>query len=293
MNIYERIPYASFLWKFGTTSFRTKEFNRMTEWQLLLLKQFWEKPENEDQGWEVKYMAPDQPDIYEIKNRYYDWLVENGFTTGNEAVKYKAAREKTSGLYDMGLINENHRLTAVGYELLHLSEQQSFFDKTELGISKDSLLYLKQLLKLSVSCSGEIVRPFIVSLYLLSELNYLSYDEFRYLMPLCTNEENTSHILDKINTLRSGRGSIDKIILDVLLSKENYKKGLRRFCKNPFSEDLLLSVGMNRKSAKYDKAYVLLYNEMHAVYMDEDDSRIIHLFKSLSKFQSSIAIRCC
>ena len=84
---YERIPYNSFVWKFGTTSFRTREFNRMTEWQLQLLDDFWKKPENKNQGWEKKYMAPGQKDIYEIKNRYYDWLVKNGFTKGDDKVK--------------------------------------------------------------------------------------------------------------------------------------------------------------------------------------------------------------
>ena len=60
---YERLPYNSFVWKFGTTSFRTREFNRMTEWQLQLLDDFWKKPENKNQGWEKKYMAPGQKDI--------------------------------------------------------------------------------------------------------------------------------------------------------------------------------------------------------------------------------------
>ena len=108
---YERIPYTSFMWKFGTTSFRTKEFNFKTERQLALLDDFWKISENSDQGWEKKYMAPGQKDIYEIKVRYYDYLVENGFMTGGEPwhQKYKTAREKTSGLYDMGLLT---RITA-------------------------------------------------------------------------------------------------------------------------------------------------------------------------------------
>ena len=119
----------------------------MTEWQLQLLDDFWKKPENRTQGWEKKYMAPGQKDIYEIKNRYYDWLVENGFTKGDDKVKYKAAREKTSGLYDMGLIDENHRLTDVGRELLELSkDEDSFLQKNQLNISKDSQVYLEQLL---------------------------------------------------------------------------------------------------------------------------------------------------
>ena len=113
---YEKIPYSSFMWKLGTTSFRTKEFNFKTEMQLALLDDFWKIPENANQGWEKKYMAPGQKDIYEIKVRYYDYLVENGFMEGGEPWdrKYKTAREKTSGLYDMGLVNENHRLTEAG-----------------------------------------------------------------------------------------------------------------------------------------------------------------------------------
>ena len=278
---YERIPYSSFVWKFGTTSFRTREFNRMTEWQLQLLDDFWEKPENKNQGWEKKYMAPGQKDIYEIKNRYYDWLVKNGFTKGDDKVKYKAAREKTSGLYDMGLINENHRLTDVGRELLELSKDETtFLQKNRLNISKDSQVYLEQLLKLSADDAGNTVRPFIVVLYLLSELNYLSYDEFRYLMPLCTSQFNTEYILDSIKDYRQKGGSIDGIIEDFLLSKSNYQEG--------FSADLLLSVGMNRKSAEYDKAYIPVYIEMYAVYIKHDLSRIYPLFQAINKLTTSI-----
>lgn len=286
---YERIPYSSFVWKLGTTSFRTREFNRMTEWQLQLLDDFWKKPENANQGWEKKYMAPGQKDIYDIKNRYYDWLVENGFTKGDDKVKYKAAREKTSGLYDMGLINENHRLTEVGYRLLAISkDENAFLQKNRLNISKDSQIYLEQLLKLSSNDTGSTVRPLIVVLYLLSELDYLSYDEFRYLMPLCTSDSNTEYILESIKAYREKRRSIDEIIVEFLLNKKNYKDGLDRFVNNQFSGELLLSVGMNRKSADYDKAYIPVFQEMHAVYMEKEHSRILPLFESICDLSTSI-----
>lgn len=51
---YDRIAYTSFMWKLGTTSFRTKEFNCKTERQLALLDDFWKLPDNADQGWEKK-----------------------------------------------------------------------------------------------------------------------------------------------------------------------------------------------------------------------------------------------
>ena len=289
MAAYERIPYSSFLWKLGTTSFRTREFNKMTEWQLRLLDEFWQKPENHNQGWEIA--VPGQADIYEIKNRYYDWLVENDFTKGNDKVKYKAAREKTSGLYDMGFIDNEHRLTEVGYELLEVASSNDYLERNQLGISHDSQIYLAQLLKLSDDNTGTTVRPFIIVLHLLSELDYLSYDEFRYLMPLCTDEFSTSYILHSIVELREGKGDIDSILKDFLLSKKNYQVGLQRFTTNEFSEELLLSVGMNRKSSAYDMSYVPFYFAMHAIYMEHDNSRIFELFNSIKKFQSSIGIK--
>ena len=177
---YERIPYSSFLWKLGTTSFRTKEFNKMTEWQLRLLDEFWAKPEYQEYGWEKKYMFPGQNGIYWIKCRYYDWLVKNEFMEGGEPEdrKFKTAREKTSGLYDMGFLNENHRLTDVGMKLLELSDEETLRKKNQLGISPDSQLYLEQLLKLSADDAGSTVRPLIVVLHLLNKLDYLSNEEF-------------------------------------------------------------------------------------------------------------------
>lgn len=287
---YERIPYNSFVWKFGTTSFRTREFNRMTEWQLQLLDDFWRIDEYSTHKWDEKYTIVDGEKVYWIKCRYYDWLVDNKFMTGGEpeGKKYKTAREKTSGLYDMGLIDENHRLTDVGRELLELSkDENSFLQKNQLNISKDSQVYLEQLLKLSADDTGTTVRPFIVVLYLLSKLDYLTYEEFRYLMPLCTSEFNTDYILNSIKDYRKNGGSIDDIIVDFLLNKSNYQEGLKRFVSEPFSGDLLLSVGMNRKSANYDKAYIPVYQEMYSVYMKNDMSRIIPLFIAVNKLSTS------
>ncbi len=97
MQEYDKIPYASFLWKLGNTSFRTRTFNKMTELQLRLLDDFWAMPENKGLGWEIA--TEGQADIYDVKNRYYDWLVAKGFTKGDDKIKYKAAREKTSGVF--------------------------------------------------------------------------------------------------------------------------------------------------------------------------------------------------
>ena len=190
-DLIETLAYSSFFWSLGTTSFRTKEFNYSIEKQLACLNDFWQIPENSSQGWEKKYMAPGQVDIYDIKNRYYDFMRERGLTVGDDAIKYKAAREKTSGLVDLGLINENHRLTEVGQRILAISQSEDYSSDNPLLISKDSFVYLKQLLKTFVKTDRVYVRPFVVVLYLLSKLEYLTYEEFTFLVPLCTSAEIT------------------------------------------------------------------------------------------------------
>lgn len=285
-DIIDTLSYSSFFWSLGTTSFRTKEFNCSIEKQLACLDDFWKIPENSNQGWDNKYMDSEQDDIYEIKNRYYDFMRERGLTTGDDKVKYKAAREKTSGLVDLGLINENHRLTEVGRKILAISKSNDYKSDNQLLISKDSYVYLKQLLKLSVKKAGN-VRPLVVLIYLFSKLDYLSYEEFTYLAPLCITHDITEWMIEAIKAVRDDRKSVDDIIADFLLTKQNYQDALKHFYATRIvDEDLMRVIGMNRKSRKgeksYDKAYYPLYVELRKVFVDGDYSRCHEVYKATS-----------
>lgn len=285
-DIIETLSYSSFFWSLGTTSFRTKEFNYSIEKQLACLDDFWKIPENNNQGWEKKYMAPGQKDIYGIKNRYYDFMRERGLTVGDDSIKYKAAREKTSGLVDLGLINENHRLTEVGRRILEISQSNDYKSDNQLLISKDSYVYLKQLLKLSVKKAGN-VRPFVVLIYLFSKLDYLTYEEFTYLAPLCITHDITEWMIEAIKAVRDGKKSVDDIIADFLLTKQNYQEALKHFYATRIvDEDLMRVIGMNRKSRKgeksYDKAYYPLYVALLKVFVEGDYSRCYDVYKATS-----------
>ena len=278
-DIIETLAYNSFFWSLGTTSFRTKEFNYSIEKQLACLNDFWQIPENSSQGWEKKYMAPGQVDIYDIKNRYYDFMRERGLTVGDDAIKYKAAREKTSGLVDLGLINENHRLTAVGQRILAISQSEDYSSDNPLLISKDSYVYLKQLLKTYVKTDGVYVRPFVVVLYLLSRLEYLTYEEFTFLAPLCTSAEITEQIIKDIKAIRQGEKSKEQIIVQVMMTKENYQRAYQVLMENEASEYIITQIGLNRKSRKYDKPYYPLYLLLKEIYLNKDYSKIHLLYK--------------
>lgn len=79
------IPYKSFCWSLGTTSFRTKNFNKTIEEQLSLLNEFWALDENQNADWSGNS---------ELQTRYYDFMHDKGFVEGNAGNKPKDAREK-------------------------------------------------------------------------------------------------------------------------------------------------------------------------------------------------------
>ena len=109
----------------------------------------------------------------------------------------KDAREKTSGLRDIGLLDDERNLTAAGKALLRIAESKDFSSDNLLEIPKDSYLYFKQLLKTSSEVNGKNVRPFVVFLYVINKVKYLTYDEFTYLLPLCIDKGTTDKIAGK------------------------------------------------------------------------------------------------
>lgn len=154
--------YKNYCWSLGTTSFRTENFNRTIELQLNYLNEFWSLENNIDEKWNGNS---------QLQSRYYDFLKSKYFVDGNAKNKPKDAREKTSGLVDLGLIGDNRRLTEVGFKILEISKANDFSIDNFLNISKDSFLYLKQLLKMSIKNDEGVVRPFIVLIYFLTKFN--------------------------------------------------------------------------------------------------------------------------
>ena len=255
------IPYKSFCWSLGTTSFRTKNFNKTIEEQLSLLNEFWILRENQNINWSGNN---------ELQARYYDFMKQKGFVEGNAKNKPKDAREKTSGLVDIGLIDENRKLSDAGKALLHISSENDFSSDNQFQIAKDSFIYLKQLLKTSYTVEGQTVRPFLVLLYLLSKVDYLTLDEYTYLLPLCVGTNETDEIIEGIKKLRTNCTTIDNIIINRLMNMNNYNTALDYFIENDVTESLICETGLNRKSRQYDKPYFKLYEALYRVFVEDD-----------------------
>lgn len=256
-----KIPYKSFCWSFGTTSFRTKNFNKTIEEQLALLEEFWALVENQAGDWSRNN---------ELQARYYDFMKEKGFVVGSAGDKPKDAREKTSGLVDIGLIDGNRKLSAAGRALLQISLENNFAPDNQFLIAKDSYIYLKQLLKTSYMVDDQPVRPFLVLLDFLTEFDSLTLDEFTYLLPLCTDRERTEEIFLGIIELRRGRRTTDDIIISRLMSMANYQVALQYLLDNEVTEGLICDIGINRKSRSYNKPYFGLYNALYDVFVNRN-----------------------
>ncbi|OOM78822.1 AlwI family type II restriction endonuclease [Clostridium sp. BL-8] len=274
---FDNIPYKSYCWSLGTTSYRTKNFNLNIELQLDLLDKFWKIPNNCNVDWVANNV---------IQSKYYDFMKENEFVTGEAPLKAKDAREKTSGLVDIGLIYDNRKLTEAGEALLKISQNKDFASNNQLQIPKDSYLYMKQLLKASNEVNGNVVRPFIVLLFLLSKVDYLTLEEYTYLLPLCINKEITDQMPRKIQAVRNSTMSIDEVILNIILGMSNYNVALALLLDNDVTEELICTIGFNRKSRTYDKPYYSFYCALREVCLNKNTDFIYQVYESSRKIKN-------
>lgn len=266
--------YKSFCWSFGTTSFRTQNFNKTIEQQLSLLREFWNIPTNKGANWIGNNT---------LQEAYYNFMKSKKFVDGDANNKPKDAREKTSGLVDIGIIDEGRNITNAGLKLLEMCDNNDFKDENLFEIDKDSFFYLRQLLKVSYNIDGKIVRPFIVFAYCLVNLDFLSLTEFTYLLPLCVDDSSTKFIVEKIKLYRENKITIDEVIIDTLMNMQNYREAYDYFNSETTSEKVICDVGMNRKSRDYDKPYFNLYKELNNVYLKKDKKSIYNLYLATKK----------
>ena len=269
------ISYQSFCWVIGTTSFRTAKLNLKIEAQLLLLDEFHNEVIKES-SWNWNN---------ELQEKYYDFMKGRAFLTGEAKRKDKDAREKTSGLVDIGLITEDRLITGSGRELLKIASDGFFETNNVFNINRDSFVYLKQLLKTSIDVSSNIVRPFIVVIKCLTELEFLSYDEFTYFVPLIRDDESTKQIISDIKLYREGKILPEEIIYKRLMQMDNYKLAQEEFIASDVNENLICLVGMNRKSRSYDKPYYELYENLKEKFLDggNDYESLLNAAKNINQ----------
>lgn len=100
------------------------------------------------------------------------------------------------------------------------------------------------------------------------------------------SQESFNAITNNISLLRNGQSNIDDIIFERLMSMENYIEALDYFLQNQVTEQVILKVGMNRKSSErgvyqYDRPYYLLYKAICDYKSNRTNENVIKIYNSI------------
>ena len=273
----EDIKFQSYCWSLGTTSFRVKDLNFKIERQLQILKELWN--ENPKINWNGNNT---------IQEEYYNKMLQKDFVTGEANNKAKDARQKTSGLVQIGVIDENRKISNIGQKIIDIVEQGNFKGDNIFNINNDSYLYLKQLIKLQITDNGINVKPFVVLLYFLAELKYLSKDEFTYILPLATNQKYTELMLENIKMLRNNKMTIDDIIQNKMNNMLNYKSAIKLIQEKGINDIENFSViDMGRKGKKYLEPMYKFFNDLYEISQRDFDEEALDIIIAFIREQTN------
>jgi hypothetical protein len=271
-----KIKFQSYCWSFGTTSFRVKELNYKNELLLIYLTKF----KKRFSDWNSTTQA-----------EFYEFLKEHEFLTGNAADKAKDARQKTSGLHDLGLVYADRSLSPVGQMILENLNSEKFSIDNDFGIATDSYIYLLQLLKFTATIENSEVslissnfKPFIRLIHLLCHFDYLTQAEFTYLVPLLHYNNAENQLIADIQTLRNHEKTIDEILLGVIWSMTNYQEAFKYFQnQNAITLNDISIINMSRKGTSYDGQIFNIYNKIHEIVNSKSNDNALELWEISDK----------
>ena len=268
------MAFQSYCWNLGTTSFRVQNLNYKIERQLQMLNELWSYKENKI--WD-----------YFTQEKYYNIMHKEEFVTGNALRKDKDARQKTSGLVEIGVIDKDRRITEIGYKIIEIIKNNDFDDNNIFNINKDSFIYLKQLLKMQKVSSNVEVKPFIVLIYLLTNLQYLTKEEFTYLLPLCLKNSEAKDMIKTIKMIREKEITVEDVIRNRMFAMENYQEALEFMNNNDIdSLEKFAKVDMNRKSKDYSKTLFEFYKDLMYIVQGELNEEKLNKILEFIKLQS-------
>ena len=225
-----------------------------------------------------------------LETKFYDLMKENNFVKGKAKNKAKDAREKTSGLVNLGLTTKDRIITDVGKALLDAEKKNDFSSDNIFELEKDSYIYILQFLKYQIcDKKNDIkIKPFISLVYSLLKLDYLSRDEFTYLLPICKNIDDVKDMVTKLSEDRNLE-TIDDYIYSKMLKMDNYISAKNKLIETgKYSSELLCNIGMNRKSKTFDAPFAPIFELLENLIVNQSsldlEKKIILMGRLKEKF---------
>ena len=249
-----KIKFQTYSWVIGTTSFRVSEIKYKIEKQLLILDDFQNSIVNS--SWQ------------EQQEKYFYSLVDRNLAKEKTDTKKreKEARQISSSLEYIGLINKDRILQKTAYELLEILNKKRFNYNNIFGVRNDSFLYIKQFLKLEFSkniANGSYkdfkIQPFLAIIYaLIKHKNKLPIDFFTYILPTIKSYDELRYVMD--NPILN----IDDFLLKKISSMQNYQNAINYFLQTEKTENIFKNdnIFMNMNGGKNDLKFLDLYNSL-------------------------------
>jgi len=267
-----KIKFQTYSFSYGTTSFRVSELKYKIEIQLIRLK-------------ELRDIFPQKKwkDLQEI---YFEILVEENLAKATSNNKAKDARQKTSSLVDLGLVDEERNLTEIGEKLYSINRDKKFKFDNIFFLRDDAYIYFEQLLKVKFdknSYKEFDITPFLALIYLILELGTISIKSFKYAFPLCQNFNDVEELKDFLK--QNSDFDIYLYLQNKILSKSNYQEALKYFLENEKNLDTFQTILMDRKTKKSTNIYLSLYQELK--YFKPTREKFNKLKEIVNKFGSS------
>jgi hypothetical protein len=249
---YTKMKFQTFCWSLGTTSFRVKDLAFKLYKQLVILKEL--KAENAGKKW------------HELQEIYYDKMHKAGLATGDADRKEKDARQFTSSLVQMGLTDEERNPTEVGEKLIQIIESEVMARDNILKVSPEAYIFFKQMMKLRMDFNDKdyesfTIKPYMALIYMIYNLEYITYDELMYFVPLCRKTAEIQDTIEAIKKYRSGKIKIEDYLRNRIASMDNYKETLEYFINEDVGKpENFAKIGLGRKGPTYDRVYFYIYS---------------------------------
>lgn len=221
--------FKSYCWSIGTTSFRVDQLNYKNECQLRYLNELFTS--NPDMEWDKTLQA-----------KYFDLLVSKDFIEDYDAIKDKDAREKTSGLADIGLVYRKTRhITPIGDLINKISLSGDFSSDNILEIPKDRCIgnFVKYGLDDEPNTIGYLEIYDIVKSKLKELMQSLKLNSDEFINNIVNKVDTDEHIkvlVSEKNKIVTRLNTIDSIIIRLYedlveekLSGSNYQKMLDKY----------------------------------------------------------------
>jgi len=271
----EKIKFQTYAWSYGTTSFRVSQLKYKIERQLIKLKEL-----------RAAYPNKDWKDLQEI---YFEMLVEEGLAKKTSKDKSKDARQKTSPLFDLGLIDNERRLTETGEKLYKINYNKAYNFNNLFFLRNDAYLYFKQLLKINFDESKRYykdfnINPLLSLIYLLLKLNSIPKNVFMYAFSICQNFDDVLK-LEKFLKENNSNFNVYEYLKSKIKEKHNYKMALTYFKRNDKNLKTFEIVLIDRKSKRNAEIFLELYNELKT--FNNSKNKFEKLKTIINKFGSS------